>query len=326
MPRKILFISKGENASSTRYRALQYFPYFLTEGFQPKHISISGGLLPILMTLIAIKNSDVIILLRKTFPWPVFWLIRRLSKKLVFDFDDAIFCNTNGTYSKTRMERFKSTIEKCDYVFAGNEYLANEALKFNPNTVVIPTSVNAKKYELNPPKNNNSIILVWIGSQSTKKYLVEILPSLEKAALTIPNLKLKVIADFSLSSDILSIENITWDETTEADELCKSHIGIAPLPTDDWTKGKCALKVLQYMAAGLPVVSSASGMNPEVVDHGNTGWLIQDNTQWDKLLIDISADKSHLIFMGEMGRARVNSEFTIEVIFKKILVQLAKLY
>lgn len=322
---KILFISKGENASSTRYRALQYFPYFLTAGFTPQHISISGGFLPVLKTLIAAKHSDIVILLRKTFPWPIFWLIRKLSKKLIFDFDDAIFCNTDGTYSKTRMERFKATVAQCDYIFAGNQYLANEALKSNSRTTVIPTSVDAKKYDLKITKDNENLILVWIGSQSTKKYLTEILPYLEQAAHNIPNLKLKVIADFSLTSNILAIENVQWNEKTEAIELCSAHVGIAPMPIDNWTKGKCALKVLQYMAVGLPVLSSDSGVNSQVIDHEHTGLLIPDNGQWEYALSKIFAKKTDFELMGEAGRLKVQSEFTIDVVFRKMTSLIANL-
>lgn len=323
--KNVLFISKGESASSTRYRALQYFPYFIAAGWQPKHVTISGGLIAIVKTFFAAKNADVVVLLRKTFPYPIFWILRKLSKKLIFDFDDAIFCNTDGSNSKTRMVRFESTVSQCDFIFAGNQYLANQALEFNSKTVVIPTSVEAKKYELNLPKSTNSLVLVWIGSQSTKKYLVEILPCLEKAALTIPNLKLKVIADFSLTSDTLSIDNIFWNEKTEAEELCKSNIGIAPMSIDNWTKGKCALKVLQYMAAGLPVLSSDSGVNSQVIVHEQTGLLISDIKQWTPTLNKIFAIKSDFEKMGEIGRLKVQSEFTIDVVFKKIITSIEHL-
>ena len=150
---KILFISKGEQSSSTRYRALQYFPYFKAQGWDPTHITIAGGIYPIIQTLNAVKSADIIVLLRKTFPWPIFWSIRKLSKKLIFDFDDAIFTNSDGSISKTRMQRFIKTVSKCDFIFAGNQYLADEAKKYNRNVTVVPTSVEVTKYDLTSPKN-----------------------------------------------------------------------------------------------------------------------------------------------------------------------------
>ncbi|MDZ4149987.1 hypothetical protein, partial [Methylicorpusculum sp.] len=146
MSKNILFLSKGERASSTRYRALQYFPYFKANEWKPEHVTVSGGIASVLRALNAARKADVVVLLRKTFPYPIFWLLRRLTKKLCFDFDDAIFCNTDGTDSKTRMHRFKTTIAECDYVFAGNSYLADTARKFNNAVSVIPTSLETKKY------------------------------------------------------------------------------------------------------------------------------------------------------------------------------------
>lgn len=319
MPKKILFVSKGQQASSTRYRALQYFPNFITAGWQPKHVSISGGFIPVLRTFVAIRNADIVVLLRKTFPYPIFWLLRKLSKKLIFDFDDAIFCNTDGSYSKTRMRRFKSTISNCDYIFAGNEYLANEAKKYNPAVDIIPTSVETDKYDLSCEKDDASFELVWIGSKSTRKYIAEIIPSLENAAKSIPNLQLKIIADFELSSPELTIKNVQWNEHSEAIELCKADIGLAPMPENDWTKGKCALKVLQYMAAGLPVISSPSGVNAYVIKDGVNGYLARNSKQWTELLIKISKAETDLKRMGKLGKKRVCAEFSIGVVFQKIM-------
>ena len=322
--KNVLFISKGESASSTRYRALQYFPYLVAAGWQPKHATISGGLIAIAKTFIAAKNADVVILLRKTFPYPIFLILHKLSKKLIFDFDDAIFCNTDGSYSTTRASRFKATILKCDHVFAGNEYLATEARKFNSATTIIPTSVDIDKYNIHDEKNPDYLQLVWIGSKSTRKYLEEIFPYLEQAAQLVPNLQLKVIADFELFSEYLQIKNIHWSEQTEAVELCKADIGVAPMPDDNWTKGKCALKVLQYMAAGLPVLSSLSGVNAYVVKNGINGFLASDNTQWAALIVQMSKNKPILINMGECGRHRAQSEFSIEVVFQKMFAILSQ--
>ncbi|HNV88026.1 MAG TPA: glycosyltransferase family 4 protein [Methylotenera sp.] len=319
----ILFISKGEAASSTRYRALQYFPHFIQTGWQPSHITISGGFLSILRTFLAAKKSDVVVILRKTFPYPIFWILRKLSKKLIFDFDDAIFSNTDGSYSKTRMHRFKITVASCDYIFAGNQYLAAKAKNYNPSVAVIPTSVEVDKYNLSCQKDNEAFELVWIGSKSTRKYIAEIIPSLENAAQNIPNLRLKIIADFELTSTKLNINNVAWTEHSEAIELCKADVGLAPMPENNWTKGKCALKVLQYMASGLPVISSQSGVNAYVVEDGISGYLVSDSSQWAERIVQLSKDKVALTKMGERGRCRVQTEFSIKAVFQKIITTLS---
>jgi hypothetical protein len=179
MPKRILFLSKGENASSTRYRALQYFPYYQQSGTLPIHVTISGGLLRLLMALKQASQADIVILLRKTFPAPIFWLLRKVSKKLIFELDDAIFSNTDGSYSETRMSRFILTIRQCDHVFAGNHYLAKIAKTYQPKTSIIPTALDTQKYKQQARQNSNEFVLVWVGSNSTKKYIAYILPAIE---------------------------------------------------------------------------------------------------------------------------------------------------
>jgi glycosyltransferase involved in cell wall biosynthesis len=318
MSKTILFLSKAESASSTRYRALQYFPNFIKLGWQPKHLKISGGLISIFKALILARKSDVVVLLRKTFPYPIFWLIRKSSKKLIFDFDDAIFCNTDGSFSRTRMKRFRETVIACDFIFAGNQYLATKAQFFNTNTIVIPTSVVTKKYDFIAPKSPQYIDIVWIGSQSTSKYLVEILPAIEMAASRLSNLRLKIIADFDLSSDVLNILPISWSENIEALELASSHLALAPLRNDDWSKGKCALKVLQYMAAGLPVISSEAGMNKDVVKNGITGYFASTAEEWALKIQTLACNSELAEKMGAAGKRAVQT-YSRENIFLLML-------
>ncbi len=319
MRKKIVFLSKGENASSTRYRALQYFPLFKKSSYDPIHITISGGLLPFLTALYHASQADTVILLRKTFPALTFHLLRLFSKQLIFDFDDAIFSNTDGSHSKTRMSRFIKTIQQCDYVFAGNQYLADTAKTFQPNTTIIPTSLDTKKYSAPQATNHERFVLVWIGSKSTKKYIAGILPAIEKAGQSIPNLQLKIIADFALFSESLSIVNIPWHEETEAVEINTSDIGLAPLPPDNWTKGKCALKVLQYMAASLPVITSPTGANADAIAHLKSGFYATDEGEWVAQITRAFNEKERLREMGAFGQRRVASEFDISLVFDKLL-------
>lgn len=315
----VLFISKGEKASSTRYRALQYFPYLVKDGFLPKHTTISGGFLSIIKTLILTSKADVVVLLRKTFPYPIFWILRKLSKKLIFDFDDAIFCNTDGSYSETRMSRFICTVAKVDRVMAGNSYLAENAKKFQTNTFVIPTSLDTQKYnKTHKTESEHGLTLVWIGSQSTKKYISGILPEIEEAATQISNLTLKIIADFEIKSKVINIVNIPWSEATEAEELYNSDIGLAPLPEDNWTKGKCALKVLQYMAVGIPVISSPTSVNGYVVEHEKSGFIATTASDWVKFIKVAAQSKHRLPDMGSFGQARVIKEFDISIVYKSL--------
>jgi glycosyltransferase involved in cell wall biosynthesis len=320
--KSILFISKGIDSSATRYRALQFFPFLKSHGFTPKHVTASGGMFAILKTLWLASQSDTVVVLRKTFPAIITWLLRRVSKRLIFDLYDAIFCRSNGLPSKTRMNRFAHIVNASDHVFAGNQFLAETSLKFNDAVTVIPTCLDVTKYEVTIDKPDDYIDLVWIGSTSTSKYLRDILPSLEIASQKLGNLRLKIIADFDLHSTVMPILTITWSEEGEAKELASSHIGIAPMIDNDWTRGKCALKVLQYMAASLPVVSSNVGVNGEAVIDEKTGYLVNSPEQWITAISELTTNKKSIIEMGVAGHSRVKEHYDINIVFQQILAVL----
>ncbi len=315
--RRLLFVSKGVDSSSTRYRALQFFPLWQAAGFEPSHVTASGGAGALLAMLRQARQADIVVVLRKTFPPPLLWLLRRASHRLVFDFDDAVFCNSDGTPSRTRMARFAAMACACDHVTAGNAFLAARAAAFNRAVTVVPTCVDAARYRTAAEKPADTLDLVWIGSQSTRKYLVGAMPWLKQAAEKVPGLRLKIIADFDLPGCGVVTQPLTWRADTEARELAASHIGIAPMSDDDWSRGKCALKVLQYMAAGLPVVSSDAGANAEVIAEGETGFLVTTSGEWAERIARLASDASLQRRMGEAGRRRVEADYSVEPVFAR---------
>jgi glycosyltransferase involved in cell wall biosynthesis len=320
--RRILFVSKGARSASTRYRALQYFPHWRSAGFVPEHVTASGGIVAILAMLKMAAKADVTIVLRKTLPWPLLQLLRRCSRKLIFDFDDAIFCNTDGTPSTTRMSRFAAMVRCCDHVTAGNSFLAEAASRFNPAVSLVPTCVDIGRYFVSHEQPQDHFDVVWIGSSSTRKYLETIIPVLRAASLQVPNLRLKIIADFDLDAPGFKTLPIRWSAEGEAAELASAHVGIAPMRDDDWSRGKCALKVLQYMAAGLPVVSSPTGVNGEAVIPGVTGFLAQNDNEWLSALSTLASDAERRRRMGLAGRQRVEERYSIDVVFSALLAAL----
>lgn len=325
--KRILFISKGEGASSTRYRALQFFPLFMQKGWSPHHVSASGGLFAWCKTLQMAQQADVVVVLRKTFPAPMLWMLRKVSKRLMFDLDDAIFCNTDGTASHTRMNRFAAIARVCDHIFAGNAFLAEQSSRFNPAVSIIPTGLDTKKYACpSVEKPGNHVDLVWIGSQSTRKYLLDILPALEHAFQRCPGLRLKIIADFNLPDAQLPTIPIAWSEALEAEHLASAHIGLAPMRSDDWSRGKCALKVLQYMSARLPVISSKAGMNAEIVKQGESGLLVSTDEEWSAAIKQLAADETLRLSMGLAGQSLVKDSYDISVVFEKMISVMEKTY
>jgi glycosyltransferase involved in cell wall biosynthesis len=321
----ILFVSKGEHAASTRYRALSYFDLIRKSGWIPIHHTIRGTFSRVEFLRKA-SNADLIVILRKTFSTPYLILLGLFSKPLVFDFDDAIFVREDGSTQNRLMRRFARVVKRCNQVWAGNSYLGDAARQYNSFALEIPTSLDPAKYAVESDKPKDSVDLVWIGSSSTRKYLVQAIPILETLAIDFPSLRLKIVADFELATRNLCTAAIPWSEETEAKALRSAHIGIAPLPDNSRTRGKCGLKVLQYMAAGLPVVSSPTGVNKEIVEHGVTGFLAQSDGEWYAAIEKLINNDGLRQTMGENGQKRVMEHYSINTVYRHIEQQLKALF
>jgi len=322
--KKILFIAKSEHAASTRYRAIRYFDALRKNGWKPSHFNIHGTLARFKLLQKA-NQADVIVILRKTFSIPYLFLLRLCSKRIIFDLDDAIFCRSNGSASPIRMRRFAQVARRCQQIWAGNEYLAQAARRYNSATTIIPTSLEPEKYNIQATKPDDTLDLVWIGSSSTRRYLTPTIPVLERLADRFPSLRLKIVADFDLPNHRFRTEAIQWSESEEAQALASSHIGIAPMTDNSWTRGKCGLKVLQYMAAGLPVVSSPVGVNRDIVDHGITGFHAGSQDDWFTAVEKLIRNPELRQSMGEAGRLRVSQNFSIKTTYEKIQKNLQSL-
>jgi len=323
--RRILFLSKAVHDAATRYRALAFFSLLRQNGWAPDHLDANVGMGQRFGLLRAAAGSDVVVVQRKTFGPLFFSLLKRHCRHLVYDVDDAVFCRSDGSPSATRAARFARIARSCRQVWAGNRYLADYARRYNPSVRVLPTSLATEKYAVEADQPTEWVDLVWIGSQSTRKYLASAMTLLERLAEEFPRLRLKIVADFDLPSAKLPIRAIAWSESGEAQALASSHVGIAPMPEDPWTRGKCALKVLQYMAAGLPVVSSPAGVNAEVVVDGVTGFLAQTPGQWREAIAALAGDAALRVKMGSRGRRRVLEDFSIQATFPKMLSALEEI-
>jgi glycosyltransferase involved in cell wall biosynthesis len=317
--KSILFISKGEHAASTRYRALAYFSFLRINGWHPVHITARHNLLPRIKLLRSASRADVVVILRKTFKIPFLRLLRLCSKRLVFDLDDSIFCNSDGSLSPARQNRFMQVVRNCQQIWAGNAYLAETARRHNAAVITLPTSLAPEEYSTKIEKPADHVDLIWIGSSSTRRYLEAALPTLQRLAHSFPALRLKVVADFGLPSQRLQTVVVPWSEEGESEALASAHIGIAPMPDNPWTRGKCGLKVLQYMAAGLPVISSPSGANGKIVKHGITGFLVESHEEWQVAIEKLICDPDLRRVMGEAGRKRVIEHYSVGVTYPKMV-------
>ena len=242
-------------------------------------------------------------------------VLRGHARRLYFDVDDAVMYHAHavGRFSQWRTtRRFHATARVLDRVVAGNEYLADHFRALGCAATVLPTVVDPGRYIVKRHEPTDAPRLVWIGSSSTLPYLREHLPALREAAAKAPGLRLLTVADASVeSTPALPVEHVAWSAETEAASLARGDIGIAPTPCDRWTLGKCGFKIIQYMAAGLPVVASPIGANAEIVREGETGFLPTTLADWPEAVARLASDTALRRSMAVAGRTRVESDYSV---------------
>jgi len=247
------------------------------------------------------------------------WL-RQYSKKIIYDLDDAIMYSpkTPNSDRSSHFRLFRRTAKLADVVIAGNSYLAEHAQRFNTNVKILPTGLDTKAYKVETkPKIDGKIRLVWIGSKSTLCYLMEIKPALEEIGSQFDNVVLRIICDDFFGLQNMEVEKRWWSLEKQAVDLATSDIGLAPLPDDRFTRGKCGFKILQYEAAYLPIITSPVGVNAEYVRNGVTGYHAPNIPQWVDKITELIDNIKLRKQMADAGRAQAE-RFDTSIIGKKL--------
>jgi glycosyltransferase involved in cell wall biosynthesis len=312
--KRILVITNNLAQASYRLRLAALIPRLAQRGFDC-HVQVRpAAWLARRKLLDSARSFDAVILQRKLLdPWDA----RRLrlnSRRLFFDVDDAVMFHNRpiGIIARWRQwRRFLATAHAADRVVAGNSYLADYFHAEGASVTLLPTLVDPARYQIKQHAPTAIPRLVWIGSRSTLPYLEQCLPPIRAAAEKIPGLTLVTIADATLTSPGIPIEHIPWSESTESQSLLRGDIGIAPTPLDRWTRGKCGFKILQYMAAALPVIASPIGLNCDLITE-QTGLLAAAPDQWTAAIIDLAANTDRRAALGHAGRSRAQSEFNLD--------------
>ena len=269
---------------------------------------------------------DCVILHKKALNYLNAVWLRRYSKKIVYDFDDAIMYDASkpDKPSLKRQKAFQRTVSLADLVIAGNDYLAEHAMKFNKNVEVLPTGLDTKPYTIETAtRNDNKIRLVWIGSRSTLRYLAEIKPALEEIGSRFDNVVLRIICDHFFDLHNMQVEKREWSIKTQIPDLITSDIGLAPLPDNRFTRGKCGFKILQYAAASLPIVTSPVGVNLEYVRDGITGFQASSFPEWTDKITELIRNAELRKQMGTLARDNVE-KYDIDIIGKNLYNMLDK--
>lgn len=299
-----------------RYRLRAFQPHFQAAGHSLELHALPQNWWGRLTLARSLRDADAVILQRKLLSMPELSILHRNVRRLWFDLDDAVWMRDSyagkGFESARRQRRFSNVVRASEIVITGNNYLAASATSAGARaTVVIPTCVDVVHYPLAQHKEANAI-LVWVGSSSTLRGLEAVVEMLSAIGHAIPEISLKIVADRFIHPPGLPVIESEWSETTERAEIAGADIGISWMPDDPWSRGKCGLKVLQYMAAGLPVVTNPVGVHPQMVRHGETGLLAHTTSEWIEAIRTLARNPELRRQMGAAGRRIVEERYSVE--------------
>lgn len=343
MPR-ILFIASHRpgRAPGQRFRFEQYVAYLEQHGFQcelshlvseqddrvlyqrghylDKLRFVRRGIAKRMADLQRVHDFDIIFIFREalmTRSTRFERAFKRSKAKIIFDFDDSIWLQNVSEANRywawvKDPGKTSRIIALADLVFAGNAYLAEYAGTFNPNVTIVPTTIDTSEYQPTPFRTEGPICIGWSGSITTIQHFKYAIPALQilKAKYG-DRIHIRVIGDSSYTEPLLDVVGMPWRKETELADLSAMDIGIMPLPDDEWSRGKCGLKGLQYMGIGLPAVMSPVGVNKEIIQDGLNGFLASTTEEWVEklsLLID-NADLRRR--MGLEARRTVEEHYSV---------------
>lgn len=281
-----------------------------------------------------VKDYDLVYILREAalLGPPVFErLIAQSGVPMVFDFDDAIFVSyrspSNGYLSYLKFaSKTKTVCRIASHVMVGNPYLEDYARQVNDRVTIIPSTIDTEKYRV-PERNPKPrpVVIGWTGSHSTVQHLDTLRGALKKLAEK-ESFRLRVIGTPVYECPPVDVEARTWRAETETEDLRDVDIGVMPLPEDRWSKGKCGLKALQFMAMGIPTICSPVGVNTNIIQDDQNGFIAGTEDEWVEKLTRLLRSAELRQRLGHAGRVTVEEKYSaisqtprVYEIFKSVL-------
>lgn len=320
----ILFLSTRQAKPSFRFRVEQMLPYFRERGHACDVRFIPQSLFGRLRLFAGLSRFDAVFIQKRLFSQAELFLIRRQSRRLIYDLDDAVMFDGDGRDDGKRRARFRAMMRAADLVICGNQYLAGEAMRDGARPIVIPTCINTDDFHPRVRHDvlarrgsspDRPVVIGWTGSRSTNRYLNDVLPalaSLEGKAVV------RYMSDTTDGIDPARLGRVPltftpWSPEVEITETAGFDIGLMPLPDDPWTRGKCGFKALQYMGLGIPAVCSPVGVNSDIITHGVNGFLPKSAEEWQSTLQRLVEDSTQRETIGKAGRRRVEEEYALAI-------------
>lgn len=253
------------------------------------------------------------------------WYIAKVLKvKFIYDFDDAIwlpnYSEQNAKFQKLKnYKKVNKIMRWAEEITAGNSYLANYAKQFNGNVSILPTTIDTEHHHnLKTNQNVDKLIIGWTGSHTTAQYLSFMVPILKRLEKDF-SFEFRIISNENPKLGLESFRFVKWNKETEIKDLAQINIGIMPLKDDKWAKGKCGFKALQYMALEIPSVVSAVGVNTDIINDTENGFLANTEEDWYEKLKMLLENKDLRKAIGKAGFETLLKEYSVEANKEKYL-------
>lgn len=356
--KRLLFVAlhRPGRSPSQRFRYEQFVPFLEANGWQCDYAHVLDengdkafytpgaywkkakvvikGFLSRMSDIAKADQYDIIFIQRETFVTGSTFFEHRFAKtkaKVVFDFDDAIWLldisegNKNLSWLKDP-SKTKKIISLSDLIIAGNSYLAEYAHQHNDHVKVLPTVIDTDYYKTAHRISNGPITIGWSGSQTTNKHFLLAEPWLRNLKEKYgQKIRFVAVTERKIDIDGLDIETIAWDKDREVANLDMIDIGMMPLPDDDWVRGKCGFKGIQYMSLSKPAVMSPVGVNPEIIEHGVNGFLADSVDDWTEYLSQLIESPELRAKIGAAGRKTIEEKYSVKSAQGKLLFMLENL-
>jgi glycosyltransferase involved in cell wall biosynthesis len=294
--------------------------------FQPGHIiakvvAVARGFARRVLDVKRVPKFDLLLVYRESTPFGPRFVeaaASLLGVPVVLDFDEAIFIGnihpTNRRWAWLRdPRRLPVALRSARAVTAQNDYLADFARRFNSRVSVVPTPVDTEARRPRTMRRPGPVVIGWLGSETTAPYLHLVDDALARLSDE-SDIVVRVVGGAYLSPRLRHVDVREFSLGREQSDLDGFDIGILPEPDDPWTKGKGGYKALLYMAAGIPVVASRVGVNPDIVADGETGYCVDTTEEWVTALHRLIGDEGLRNRLGSAGRARAVEYFSVAVI------------
>ena len=342
---KIAFYTKYDRmGASSRYRTYQFLERYWEAGIETRTFHLFPSLyleelyegLPFSASkrelfakrqhdLERIEDFDLVVIEKELFPFVPAFMEKKFfgrAQKVLLDYDDAIFVkyqqHKNVLLRLLLRRKLDQLMSWSDGVIGGNRFLCDYADRFAPKTWLVPTSVNVDRYVPHDQNHEGLVSIGWIGTPITAKYLEMVRGPIEKLAAIVP-LRFIVIGAQAPDWKGVQSQGYRWTEEEEAKLIRWMDIGIMPLENTSWEKGKCGLKLLQYMAGNVVPVGSDVGANRDILLHGIDGFLCRTEEDWFETLKDLAENQEKRVRVAQAAFQKVRKEYSVDVAAEKLI-------